>query len=179
MLGQSVDIAKSKLNILFFLNQVGEPVTELGIAHGMIENDLMEYFSFKQYINELEVADFIQKHNILDKTYFGITKRGKITLEYFENKMMGSEKKRIHQYVIDNIQNLTRYKEIYTDYKKVGDSRYEVEIKLVEQENSFFSMKIEIPTKKMCEDIVDNWNEKPLDMYIQVMNMMISNNRED
>ncbi|MDO4710965.1 MAG: DUF4364 family protein [Peptostreptococcaceae bacterium] len=179
MLGKSVDVAKSKLNILFLLNKVGDPVEEYGIAHAMIENDLMEYFSYKQYIAELESANFIAQQNILGKTYYGITKRGKITLEYFSNKMMGSEKKLIDRYVEENIQSLTRYKEIYTDYKKRADSKYQVDVRLMDRETPFFSLTMEVPTKKMSEEIIEHWNQKPLDMYIRIMNMMISNKKEE
>lgn len=179
MLGRNADTARNKLNILFFLNKVGEPIAEIGLAHGMIETDLMQYFMFKQYVGELQEANFIAKQEILGQIYYEITKRGKITLEYFESKMMGSEKKVIDRYVEEHIQELTRYKEIYTDYKRLGDSKYQVDIKLSERGAVFFSLTVEVPTKKMCEDIVASWNKKPWDMYIQMMNMMIENKKEE
>ncbi len=172
-------MAKDKLNILFFLDSIGEPISELSIEHGMMENDLMEYFSFKQYMMELENSSFIQKHIILEKPYYSVTEHGKNSLEYFSSKMMGSEKKLIKKYIEEHFDELTKYQDIYTNFKKIGDSRYQVDIEILENKSSLLSLSVEVPSKKMCLDIIDNWNNNPSKMYIHLMNLMISNKTEE
>lgn len=177
MLGQ-IDMAKSKLNILYLMKQVGKPMDELNIAHGMIENDLMEYFSFKQFMAELEEAAFIEKQVILDAAYYSLTEHGIRALDFFNSRMMGSEKKMIEKYVAQNLDKITRYQEIYTDYKKIGDSRYRVEIKIMENKTEILSFATEVPSKKICMEILAGWNEDPSRMYMDLMNFMITNKTE-
>ncbi len=173
MLGHEISMTKNKLNILFLIQNVGEPIEENHIAKAMIENDLMEYFSFKQYVSELEATDFIEKVELFGRMYYRITSRGKNALEFFENKMLGSEKKLLLRFIEKNSAELTKYKEVYMDYRKVSDGKYHLEIKLMENGNAFFSMLSELPNKNMCEKMIKAWNKNPSDMYIKLMNIML------
>lgn len=179
MIGKDVSMTKNKLNILFLLNEIQEPISELNIAQAMIENNFMEYFSFKKYLGELEQSNFIQVQEILDQTYYILSERGKSTLEYFENIMMGSEKKLILKYIQENRSNLTKYRELHIDHKKISDQRYLVEVKLLENESAFFSLDVEVPSKGMMERIIDNWNSNSTDLYLDIMGLLIGNNKED
>ncbi len=179
MFDQRTDITKSKLNILYVLNAVGEAVSELNLAQSLIQNDLMEYFSFMQYLLELEESNFITKHEILEQIYYKITSRGKETLEYFSSRMMGSEKQLMDRYVELNRKDLTRYKEIFSDFKKISDSKYQVQIKLLEKENPFFEIGFEVPSKKIAEDIINNWNNNSSKLFIDIMNLMVSSKKEE
>lgn len=179
MLDQKIDITKNKLNMLYLLNSVGDAISELDLAQSMIQNDLIEYFSFMQYLLELEQASFIEKQEILGKTYYRITSRGKDALQYFHGRMMGSEREVMDRFIEKNKKILTRYKDIYADYKKISDSKYQVEIKLMEKESAFFEIKFEVPSKKISENIIDNWNKNSSKLFIDIMNIVVAKNEEE
>lgn len=173
ILEKSQDMTKNKLNMLYFLECVKEPISEIDIARGMIENEFMQYFSFKQYLIELENSDFVKKHMILEQPYYQISERGSMALEFFSNKMMGVEKMRIQEYVNIHESELVRYKQIVANYKKVAEAQYEVEVKMMDNDKPFFSVNLEIPSKNICEKIIKNWNENPSKMYVNLMNIMV------
>ena len=76
MIEKDIDMTKNKLNILFLLEKIKEPVLELIITKAIIENELMDYFSLKTYLNELEEEGFIRSLSIVDKNHYEIAERG-------------------------------------------------------------------------------------------------------
>ena len=175
MIEKDIDMTKNKLNILFLLEKIKEPVLELIITKAIIENELMDYFSLKTYLNELEEEGFIRSLYIVDKNHYEIAERGRETLNYFENLMMGSEKDILLKYVMDNIQDINKSKEMMLDYKKLASSQYQVDINLLEEDSSYFRLTVQVPSKDSVDKILNNWSEQSSDLYVEIMNLILKN----
>lgn len=166
------DITKNKLNILYFLDKISAPVLELLIEKAMIENEFMNYFAFKTYINELEEEGFVRVIQIVDKNHYEIIDRGRETLDYFNDLMLGSEKERLIKYIEKNIKDICKSKEMMIDYKKTGDSQYQVDINLLEKEKSYFRLTLEVPSRESADTIINNWSNNSSDIYVEIMNLL-------
>ena len=179
MTGNPTDITKNKLNILYFLDRISEPVLELTIEKAMIENEFMNYFSFKTYINELEEEGFVRAIQIIDKSHYEILDRGRETLNYFNDLILGSEKEVLSKYIDKNINDICKSKEMMIDYKKTGNSKYQVDVNLLEKENSYFRLTLEVPSKESVDKIIGNWTNNSSDVYVEIMNLLFKEKRSN
>lgn len=175
MIEKDLDMTKNKLNILFLLEAINEPVLELIVTKAMIENELMDYFSLKTYLNQLEEEGFIRAISIIDKNHYEIADRGKETLRYFENLMLSSEKDLLQKYIDENIHDIYKSKEIMLDYKKLPNSQYQVDINLLEEDSAYFSLVVHLPSKESVERTLDNWSNKSSELYVEIMNLIMKN----
>lgn len=172
MAENQTDITRSKLNILYFLDKVSEPVLELMIEKAMIENELMNYFVFRTFINELVEEGFVRMIQIVDKNHYEIMDRGRETLSYFSDLMLGSEKDIILKYIDKNINDISKSNEMMIDYKKIGNSKYQVDVNLLEKANSYFRLTLEVPSKESVDRIVRNWSNNSSDVYVEIMDLL-------
>lgn len=173
MLENDANTTKSKLNILFLLDTIAAPILELTIAEAMIENELMDYFTFKTFLNELEEDGFIRCFEIVDKNHYEILERGKETLQYFGDLILGNEKEALLKYIDNNINDIYKSKEMMLDYKKMGNSKYQIDISLVEGGSPYFNLTVEVPSKESVDKILDNWTSNSSDMYVEIMNLLL------
>ena len=104
------ELTKSKLYILFLLDKVDEPFSNLNITQTFMETDIIEYFPLQQYMFELEKSDFISKKIVERNEFYEITERGKSVLDYFDNRMLGQDRKMIESYLDENLAKFNRYK---------------------------------------------------------------------
>lgn len=176
MIDNQVDITRSKLNILCFLEMVAEPVLERMLEMAMIESDLMDYFSLKAFLNELEEESFVRSILIVDKKHYAILPRGSASLQFFSDRMLGSERERISNFVQKNIHEIHKLKEIVVDSRKTESAQYEVEIHLLEKNHPYFKMKLEVPSKESADRIVENWKENSSELYVDIMNQLLQKN---
>ena len=58
------------------------------------------------------------------------------------------------------------------DYKKTGDSQYQVDINLLEKEKSYFRLTLEVPSRESADTIINNWSNNSSDIYVEIMNLL-------
>ena len=79
------ELAENKLILLYILDKLNMPVSNLQLTKIVMENKLMNYFIFQQFLDELCSLKFISPKITDNKTYYTITPSGKQTLDYFVN----------------------------------------------------------------------------------------------
>lgn len=180
MYGKSEEeLTKSKLYILFLLNKVDEPFSNLNITQTFIETDIIEYFPLQQYLFELEKSSFISKMQVERKDYYQITERGKSALNYFENRMLGIDKKKLEDYLEENLSKFNRYKEIKADYSKNGETgNTEVVLQLINKDKPFINLTLEVPTAETAKAMCKNWDQFASDIYGEIITLL-TQHRED
>lgn len=174
MYGKTEDeLTKSKLYILFLLSKVDEPFSNLNITQTFIETDIIEYFPLQQYIFELEKSAFISKMQVERKDYYQITERGKSALNYFENRMLGIDKKKLEEYLEENLSKFNRYKEIKADYSKNAETgNMEVVLQLINKDRPFINLKLEVPTADTAKTMCKNWDQFASDIYGEIITLL-------
>lgn len=174
MLEKNENMIKNKLNILFFLKEAKEPMEEINIERAMIETGIMDYFLVMQYLIELESVSFIKKQVIFGRNYYFIEQKGLDTLEFFSRKMLGSEAKTIKQFLDNNIEKIKKYKNIISDFSKIENGKFRVNIKILDDNECFFSTEFFVPTKEIAEKITSDWKENYIFKYSQfIENILI------
>lgn len=173
------ELTKSKLYILFLLQKVGESVSEHVITQTFIETEIIEYFPLTQYLFELVQSKFIKKIQIEGKDFYLITERGKSAISFFNNRMLGQEKKKIESYLDQNFSDLKKSKEITAEYRKIKSGQTKVELKLLNEDEPYLSIAVDVPTIEMAKEICNGWKINATEIYSEVITSITKKRDED
>lgn len=168
-------LAAEKLYILFVLNETSISLSKNTITHIFMENQLLNFFSLQQYLYELKEDGFISGEGESFPQTFRITERGKQVLSYFVNSLPYSKREQMKQYMEENKDVFLHEKEIRSNYKKLKDNLYLVELSLHDEEDAFFSMSLQVPSSSMARTICENWQSENSDLYMEMVNLLTAN----
>ena len=87
MFENTSELAENKLLLLFVLKLLKEPISNSQLTEIILENNLINYFTFQQYISELENSKFIKYKQKNDKQLIYLTEQGENVLSFFENRI--------------------------------------------------------------------------------------------
>lgn len=166
------ELAQNKLLLLYIIKMLPYSFTDSELTEFILEKNYMNYFSLKQYLLELIESEFIGINNLSDKKDYIILKKGEMTLNYFQNK--------IPQKIKDELSNDFKLQEIkkkeanvIADYFEKGDNQYTVNLKLVEKEETLFSLYINVVSISQAKMICQSWKENTEAIYKNIINMLI------
>lgn len=173
------ELTKSKLYILFLLNKVGDSVSDHVITQTLIETEIIEYFPLQQYLFELTQSKFTKKSQMENKHFYIITERGKSALSFFNNRMLGQEKKKIEAYLDKEFADLKKSREIIAEYRKIKTGQTKVQLKLLNEDEPYLSLELDVPTTEMAKEICANWKINATDIYTEIMTSVTKKRDEE
>ena len=92
-----------KLIILYMLNKVDSTMTNSQLSDFILGNEYTNYFIFQQVLSELADAEFITAETLQNSSRYKITKDGRETIAFFENKISDAIKEDITNYLQDRL----------------------------------------------------------------------------
>jgi predicted transcriptional regulator len=84
-LGSNREKAQNKLILLYIIDTISIPVSNLQVTKLILDKKFMNYFLLQQFLNELRESGLLSTEIMGDKTMYTITQSGKQTLEYFSS----------------------------------------------------------------------------------------------
>ena len=94
-LGSNKEIVENKLILLYLIEKINVPVSNLQITKLILENKYMNYFLLQQFLNELHESKFLETVPADGKSLYKITPAGRQSLEYFPGLIPPGIKMRI------------------------------------------------------------------------------------
>ena len=84
-----------KLIVLYMLNRVTFPLTAAQVSDFILGKEYTNFLTLQQVINELTDAGMIATQSIRNRTHLSITAEGKETLNFFENRIGDTIKRKL------------------------------------------------------------------------------------
>lgn len=166
------ELAQNKLLLLYIIAKSEKPFTNQEITDLILENNYMNYFLVQQYISELIKSNFIVINEIDNKKTYHLLDKGKLTLDYFEDRI--NEKIKNEILIILGISDLPKdKKELISEYYMEDNNTYTVNLKLAEDENTLFSLYLNLPNEKQAKEICENWKNNPEYIYKNILNLVV------
>jgi len=166
------ELAQNKLLLLYIIDKAEKPLTNEEITEFMLENNYMNYFLIQQYLSELTSSKFIEYVHKDDKKIYKMLNKGKITLYYFQDRIPEDIKK----YILNNFAKILdeekRATQIVGEYYKNDKYDYTVNLKLVENEETLFSLYLNVTTEKQAKKICNTWKENTEFIFKNILNML-------
>lgn len=171
----NLDLAESKLIVLYAIHKIGMPVTNNQITNIMIENNIMNYFSLQQYLVELFNSKFISTVIEDDKKCYIISEDGEKILNYFINRVPFTVKEKIQNMIESNIDKIKQEIQITADYIPEKENEYIVECKVNENGTNLIELRINVPTKSQAKIICEHWRTNSSEIFAEILESLIKN----
>ncbi|MGF7059589.1 DUF4364 family protein [Brassicibacter mesophilus] len=167
------ELAQYKLLILYILDKVDIPMNNSEITQFVLENNYMNYFMAQQFISELVNSKFIEFSTKDGHEFYHLSKAGKDTLNYFNDRIPQSLKDEVDKKYEKKKEEMIKDTQIIGNYYKKHDSEYIVNLRVIEKDITLFNLSLNVVSNKQAKLICNNWKEAPQDIYKKVLELLI------
>ena len=158
--------------ILYLIQNANEPLTNTQITRFVLEKEYTNYFVLQQTLNQLLESGLITAESTENNTIYELSAKGQETLELFQDKISESIKDDI--FVFLNTVGLYYDRESAgSSWQKKGDDRYDVTCIIRNRKRMLLETVISVSTEEQAEAICRNWDEKYLDVYTNIMDLLL------
>lgn len=174
MFDNTVDLAESKLMLLYIFSKIRFPVSNNQIIQIILENNLMNYFILQQYISELISAGFLRYAQDNEKSRLIITQNGSEVLSLFQNRIPSEKAEELDNYLNKQMDNIKREVTVTADYTIEHKDNFIVNLKAVENDSIIIDIKLNVASNKQARDICHKWKSNSSHIYSKFMELLIN-----
>jgi len=172
-LGSTKELAENKLILLYVIEKLNIPVSNLQITKLILENKFMNYFLLQQFLNELCESSLVSSTLVEDKEFYNINENGRQTLNYFINLIPYGIRTRIDNNISAIRKNIKNETLITSDYTPESETKFIVSCKINEDNFSLIDLKVTVGTKNDSLYICDNWKKYSQAIYAEIIDTLI------
>ncbi len=163
------ELAENKLILLYIINNMEAPVSNLIITKIILENKLMNYIFLQQYLDELCDGKFLEKLDVEDKKAYRISAAGRQGLDYFISLIPAGTKSRIDEALSDYKKRIKNETSVIADFVAVNENEYITTLKICEGSFTFIDLKLTVGSRNDARNICNNWSVNSAELYKKLM----------
>ena len=166
------ELAQNKLLLLYLIKLSPNTFTNSEITEFVLTKNYMNFFLVQQYLSELTESNFIETVEENSREIYNILEKGEIALSYFQDRIPNKIKEELNK-EFGKIEKQNKIEtQVITDYYEKANNQYVVNLKLMENEDTLFSLYLDVATKKHVELICNRWKEEPEFIYQNIINIL-------
>ena len=166
--------AVNKLIILYVMKNMSMPLSKSQITNIVLENNLVNFFTLSQCLDEMEQSDLIKTIEGQQKSSYVPTENGSNTLEMFLSNIPSSIRTSIDKYISSNKETIKKEAQIAADFFKKSDKEYIVNLKVIENDIVLIDLKLSVVSSKQAKLICEKWKNSSEKIYSQIMSTFIN-----
>lgn len=174
MYESSSELAENKLLMLYVLKSIKDPISNTQLTEIILENSFINYFTFQQYLSELDESKFVEYHEANDKKLLILTEKGDNVLSLFKDRISPSKISIIDEYIKEKIESIKKELTIHADYTPDSNDSFIVDLKAIEDQALLMELKLSVPSKNQATAICNKWKKDPSDIYTNIINFLIN-----
>lgn len=167
------ELAQNKLLLLYIIKKASYSFTKEELTEFILSKEYMNYFLIQQYLLELLESGFIEIDNSqVEKIQ--LLEKGNVALELFEAKISQNLKEDLE--LVFKSEQIIKKKEaqIVSEYFQTENKQFTVNLKLIENEQTLFSLYLNVGSVSQAESICSTWENNPEKIYQGIVNMFIN-----
>lgn len=166
------ELAQSKLLLLYLIKSSASAFTNSEITEFVLEKNYMNYFLVQQYLSELVESKFIETIKEDSKEVYFILEKGQIALSYFEERIPHKIKQELNDEFNEVKKKAKVETQVVSEFFEKENNQFVVNLKLVENDETLFSLYVDVATKKQVDLICDRWKENTESIYQNIINLL-------
>ena len=171
-LGSNREVVENKLILLYLIDRINVPVSNLQITKLILENKFMNYFLLQQYLNELYEGKFLEAESTGKKVLYKITQTGKQSLEYFSGLIPSGIKGRIDNSFSAIKKKIRNETLITADFMPESENEFIATCKVGEDNFALMEINVTVGTRNDARSICNNWKKHTQDIYAEIINVL-------
>lgn len=169
------ELAQNKLLILYIIKHLQDRLTENDLSYFILDEELLNYFYFKQYMQELETMGLILFDN--DKKYY-LSHMGEDALALFIETIPEEITQMLNQKIERFSRELKRKNSILATVEEEGENSY-AHLQILEGDVDVLNLKLEVSHPDMAQHICHNFREHPQEIYDQILNILLDKEKDE
>ena len=168
-------LAENKVLILYILDKVNKPISNDGLYSLVLSCIDLNYFYFEQFLLDLIDTRYISRTTIENKDLYQITKTGKKTLSLTIDILPGIVKLKADTNLKQNVEKVENTESIIAESTPFSENEFEVKLKIVENNETLFSLKTIAYSREEAQKIIKNWKDNANKLYPEIIKIISHN----
>ena len=168
----SETLAENKVLILYVLSNVDKPITSDALYSIITSAIDLNYFYFQQFLLDLIEVKYIIRYKTETQDVYEITEAGKNTLDLTLDILPGIIKLKVDTNFKSNIETFENKEAIIAEYTPKSENEYEIECKIVENNEVIFTIKLLAYSREQAQNIVENWKKNATSIYPELLKIL-------
>lgn len=165
-------LAENKVLILYILDSVKKPITNDALYSIVTTAIDLNYFYFQQFLLDLIEAKFVICFTKETQDLYELTESGKNTLDLTLDILPGIIKLRVDTNLKSNMEMFENEQAVVAEYIPKSENEYEVQCKIVEDNEVIFEIKTFAYSREQAQNIVDNWKKNATKLYPRLIGIL-------
>lgn len=165
-------LAENKVLILYILDSVKKPITNDALYSIVSTAIDLNYFYFQQFLLDLIEAKFVICFTKETQDLYELTELGKNTLDLTLDILPGIIKLRVDTNLKSNMEMFKNEQSVVAEYIPKSANEYEVQCKIVEDNEVIFEIKTFAYSREQAQNIVDNWKTNATKLYPKLIGIL-------
>ncbi len=165
------DFTVNKLIVLYLLSKVKMPLSLSQMTQVILEKGYTDYFSFQQYLTELDNSKFITISRQSNSSYYEISEKGEETLEFFESRIPEFIVNELNQFIDNNWRKFKSELDIHAEYTPNKTNEYIVTCKVTENDSTLIDLNLTVGSKKQAVEMCNKWRSEATELYGEILHL--------
>jgi len=173
MLENTEQAAENRVLILYIINELNIPVSNLHLTDTILGNRFMNYFSLQSSIDELLKNGMITETEEDGKIYYTITDEGRKAVDLLKNIIPQGILARFDQQKKEIRARIKRDLEINAEYILDEDNNHFARCFVRDGDIHLIDLKILAGNKKLASEICENWKNHTKEIYSEIIETVL------
>ncbi len=174
---ESRERAENKVLLLYFMNKVRIPISNMQLTRIMLENRYMNYFLLQQGIHEMQSDNLIVTETRDNIDYYSPSSDGLKMLDMFIDLIPIGIRTRLDQN-IDAIRSVMRLEtSVVAEYTLENEDEYEVKCRILEDFKPLIDIRLSVGSREDARSICNNWKTHAKEIYPEVIAVLLGKDK--
>ena len=170
-------LAENKVLILYLLNLIQGEIKQDALFKIITSINDMNYFYFKQVLTDLIDSNLVGTYTKEEEPVIKITSEGKNAYILTKSVLPGIMKLKADNIFAKEFSNIEEESSVIAEFMPKNENEYIIKCKIVENNETIFSVKTFAGSRDRAKRIVDNWHKNATSIYPQMLNLLLQNNQ--
>lgn len=169
-------LAENKVLILYILNLINNDIRQDDLFKIITSINDINYFYFKQVLTDLIDSKLVGSHTKEEEEQvIRITSEGKNAYILTKDVLPGIMKLKADNIFKKEFASIEEESSVIAEFIPKDENNYTIKCKIVENNETIFSVKTFAGSRERAKRIVDNWNENAKSIYPEILNLLLKN----
>ena len=167
-----VNDVQAKIVILYTLQKLKLAMSMEQLYRVVLDNDILDYFSFMHYFYDLLEYEYIKTTGIEEETRYDIQQKGIEAVDLFTNKIPPVIRRKINLVVEDILGSYEKVMDVRATTTAISERRFVAKCGIYEWNVPLLELNLTVGDKRQAEKLAKHFRENATEIYQKTFGIM-------